>query len=160
MKYFTYIICGVVGAVVSIGFFFAGSPQKARLARLDELRLGHLQQIQYEIINYWQSKGHVPKSLDVLNDAMRGVVIQSDPQSGASYEYVQTGDLTFDLCAEFSRQGDSEFGYSMPMRPVRYPGKGMDAKNSIWQHPSGHHCFSRTIDKDFYPPLPKPELKK
>ncbi len=160
MKYFIGIICGVVGVVVLTGFFLVGSPQKARLVKLDEIRLGHLQQIQYEIINYWQSKGQLPASLDNLSDATRGIIIQRDPQNGAPYEYIPTGELSFDLCAEFSQEGDSEFSSPMPMRPMMYPSKGMDAQNSIWQHSGGRHCFSRTIDKDFYPPFPKPELKK
>lgn len=160
MKYFIYIICGIVAAVVVAGFLVAGSPQKARLSRLDEVRIGNLQQIQYEVINYWQSKGNLPKNLDDLVDTTRGVIIPVDPQSGEQYAYSITGDVSFELCAVFSHEGDIEYGYSMPMRPMMYPAKGIDIKNNVWQHPSGRHCFSRTIDKDFYPSLPKREIKK
>lgn len=160
MKYFIYIICGIVATAAVAGFFVAGSPQKARLSKLDQVRIGNLQQIQYEIINYWQSKGNLPKSLDDLVDATRGVTVPVDPQSGDTYTYMVTGDVTFDLCAVFAREGDSDYGYSMPTRPMMYPVKGVDMKNNLWQHPSGRHCFSRSIDKDFYPPIPKAEIKK
>lgn len=160
MNYFIYIVCGIVTASVVAGFLTVGSPQKARLARFDEVRIGHLQQIQYEVINYWQSKGILPYNLDDLVDATRGVTVPVDPQSDESYLYTVTGDVSFELCAIFAREGDSEYGYPMPMRPMMYPAKGVDVKNNIWQHLSGKQCFSRTIDKDFYPPFPKAEVKK
>ena len=34
-----------------------------------------------------------------------------------------------------------------------YPGAGI---NESWDHQEGRTCFSRTIDKDIYPPYPKP----
>ena len=34
-----------------------------------------------------------------------------------------------------------------------YPGGGM---NESWDHEAGRVCFERTIDKDLYPPYPKP----
>lgn len=160
MKYFIYFICGIVVAAVVAGFLVAGSPLKARLSRLDEVRIGNLQQIQYEIINYWQSKGNLPKNLDDLIDSTRGITVPIDPQSGEPYVYVVTGELSFELCAVFAREGDSEYGYAMPMRPMMYPAKGIDPQNNIWQHPSGKYCFTRTIDKDFYPPIPKGEIKQ
>lgn len=160
MKYFIFTICGIVLVVVIAGFFFAGSPQKARLIKLDDARLGNLQQIQYEIINYWQGKGHLPEKLVDLEDATRGVIVPTDPEKGNEYEYKITGDLSFELCTEFAQEGDSEFGITMPARPMMYPSKGIDSQNNVWHHGAGHACFSRTIDKDFYPVLPKGDVKK
>ncbi|MEK7648888.1 MAG: hypothetical protein AAB400_03140 [Patescibacteria group bacterium] len=160
MKYFIFTICGVVLAAVVAGFLYVGSPRNARLRQLDEIRLGNLQQIQYEVINYWQSKEKLPLSLDDLYDATRGVSIPSDPAHERQYEYIVTGDLTFDLCATFALQGEGTSGSSMPMRPMMYPAKGIDSRNAVWQHVAGRYCFSRTIDKDFYPPFPKTEMKR
>lgn len=45
----------VVGAIV-FSFMIMGSPAKQRQLRLDERRIGDLQNVQYQIINYWQQK--------------------------------------------------------------------------------------------------------
>ncbi|HEY0010361.1 MAG TPA: DUF5671 domain-containing protein [Candidatus Paceibacterota bacterium] len=138
---------------VVAGFFIVGSPHQMRLFRYDEQKTSDLQTIQYEIVNYWQQKEALPKSLNELVTPMTGFVVPSDPQTGTSYRYETTGDLAFKLCSTFnlpSRDLEGRGGY--PMHDTSYPGMPM---SDNWEHGTGETCFDRTIDPDFYPPYEK-----
>lgn len=154
-----YVLYGVVllgiFAVVS-GFFIVGTPQQARLYRLDDQKINDLQQIQSQVVSYWQAKQALPAKLSDLNDAISGFSAPLDPQSGASYDYATTGTMTFQLCATFNAETQPYSSYASYARtvPVSAPGYGAPP-NDVWQHSAGHFCFDRTIDPQLYPPLKK-----
>ncbi len=146
MKYFISIIIGAVALAVIGGFFIIGSPQRSRLRRFDERRVQDLQIMQSEIVNYWRMKNRLPESLDALRDDVRGFSAPKDPETSALYEYALKGPLSFELCATFNR-ASNEGATGMPKSvPVGFYG----AEN--WEHGLGKICFTRTIDKDLYPP--------
>lgn len=156
MKYFVYTVLGIVAAAIIAGFFIVGSPRKERLRRFDEQRVNDLQYLQSQIIQYWQSKEKLPEGLDVLRDDLRGVTVPRDPQTGESYGYEIRGDLTFALCADFSRLSLGR-EVEKPIPIPAYPGEsyyGIRGSKS-WEHDAGYHCFERTIDTDFFKPLRK-----
>jgi len=138
MKYFVYGVIGVVCVTIIAGFFVVGSPVSERAKQLDLRRINDLTNIQYQIINYWQAKQKLPEALLALKDDLRGGAIPTDPETGAAYEYAIKGSNQFELCAIFVRVGQ---GYAMP--------------SDEWKHDAGRTCFTRTIDKDLYPPFPK-----
>lgn len=160
----------VVFALV-MSFVVMGSPFKQRSLRLDERRVQDLQSIQYQVINFWQTKEKLPETLTEMNNPMSGYSLPVDPEfeKGMVYEYKTTGKLSFELCGTFAEpmpKGWQEYGGGrdiMPMPAVMngdvavssypYPGGGV---NESWDHQSGRTCFTRTIDKDIYPPYPKP----
>lgn len=167
---------GVVLVVVAISYSFAiiGSPMKQRLLRLDDRRVNDLQNIQQQVINFWQQKEKLPADLKELVNPLSGYSLPVDPEfeKGNMYEYLPKDKLTFELCATFSLpipKGWREYKgggmYPSPMMPIAYdeaavsslsypyPGGGT---NESWDHEAGRKCFSRTIDKDIYPPYPKP----
>ena len=92
----------------------------------------------------------------------RCLPVEPEFEKGKTYEYNVTGPLTFELCATFSApmpKGWQEYGGVAPMYrydshegSYPYPGSGV---NESWDHQAGRTCFSRTIDKDMYPPYPK-----
>ncbi len=171
----TGIIFGVVGVILvvlamSYSFFIIGSPMKQRLLRLDDRRVGDLQNIQYQVINYWQQKEKLPVDLKELSNPLTGYSLPVEPEfeKGKKYEYIVKSPLTFELCATFSLpmpKGWREYrgGGMMPVGVFSekdismssYPYYGGGA-NESWDHQEGRTCFSRTIDKDIYPPYPKP----
>lgn len=149
MRLFVSGVLIVVGASVLGGFFVAGSPQSARLRQFDDVRLANLQQIQSEIINYWQAKEKLPESLDALTDALRGFETPKDPETAVAYEYRKTGALAFELCADFktSNREDIQTRAAIPATPYEV--------SDIWIHDASRACFARTIDPDRFPPFKK-----
>ncbi len=143
MKYFVYAIIAIVLIAVVAGFFIVGSPTTERARRFDQQRVGNLEFLQSEIVNYWVSKSKLPVSLDLLKDDIRGIAIPTDPETNQPYSYKITGPVNFQLCADFNLPSLSAYaGRSMPMDPY-FVGQ-------TWSHKADRVCFDRTIDKDFY----------
>lgn len=142
---------GVLGIVtIAAGFVILGTPYHARQVRLDENRISDLQNIQYQIVSYWQTKQMLPQSLTELNDSISGFSVPADPQTNMPYEYQTTGTYGFKLCATFTANGQDRYG----SRPQAVP-YGVDAQDN-WAHDAGHVCFDRTIDPTRYPPTNQP----
>ncbi|MBX4215976.1 hypothetical protein KW797_03430, partial [Candidatus Parcubacteria bacterium] len=76
------VLASVVG-----GFFIIGSPTSQRLVRFDQEKTNDLQNIQWQVVSYWQTKQKLPGSLDALKDPISGQIIPVDKQTGAAYEY-------------------------------------------------------------------------
>ena len=158
--------------ILAIWFSFSvmGSPAKQRMLRLDDRRVGDLQNMQYQVINYWQQKEKLPTALTDLSNPITGYSLPVPPtfEKGEKYEYIVKGPLTFELCATFDlpipkgwREYSNYGGFRdiMPLATKEgsisypYPGGGT---NESWDHQAGRTCFERTIDEDIYPPFPKP----
>jgi uncharacterized membrane protein len=144
-----------VGLVVVLailgGFFIVGTPQEARMHRMDQQKVSDLQNIQWQIINYWQQKERLPGGLDELNDPLSGYTIPVDAESGEAYDYLPTGPTSFKLCATFNLAGGAQQMGRDYSYPVPVGTKGMDT----WEHTAGETCFERTIDPERYPPFTK-----
>ncbi len=149
MKYFAaFVICIVVGVLIA-GILSIGSPNTQRKVRFDEQRVSDLASLQSQIIMYWQGKKALPENIDALNDSLIGFAVPHDPETDASYSYVVTGALSFQLCADFNVESKNG-GSPMIAKPrMPYPVGMMDQN---WEHGAGKHCFDRTIDPDFFPP--------
>ncbi len=140
-----FVLVIVVGA-----FFVVGSPAENRRLALDAQRVSALNEVQWQVINFWQAKRKLPVTLEEVKDPIGGYSLPVDPETGAEYEYTVTGPLTFELCATFATASlMSDVGNKTV--PVDY--YGYPAEN--WQHEAGRTCFERTIDPDRYPPFQK-----
>ena len=143
-------------AVIIAGFFIVGTPSKQRAFRFDQERIGHLQGLQSEIINYWTLKERLPESLDKLRNEISGFAPSVDPETGAPYEYTIKEKLKFELCAAFTTDSmpDSKFnkGFSEPAPVGRYYDPYGTSIN-YWTHSAGRTCFERTIDPEIYKPV-------
>jgi len=167
---------GLICAILSIAFVLKliiwsflvmGSPASQRAWRLDDRRVTDLQSIQYQVINYWQQKEKLPIILADLANPMSGYSLPVDPEfeKGKIYEYISKDKLSFELCATFTKDipkgwQENNYGGIMPMYEGRsdiaissypYP----SGTNDSWNHKTGRTCFTRTIDKDIYPPIKK-----
>ncbi|MFA6315471.1 MAG: DUF5671 domain-containing protein [Candidatus Paceibacterota bacterium] len=152
---------GIVIVLASIigGFIIVGTPGTQRLIRLDQQRINDLQNIQWQIVSYWQNKGSLPTTLSDLTDTLSYSKIPMDPLSSDPYEYAKSADKSFSICATFGRANEDTKGRG----PTDYNGMGMSVPYStydsmmpggeidVWNHPAGKHCYSRTIDEDRYP---------
>ena len=133
------ILVGVIGA-----FFIVGSPATVRLMEFDQQKISDLQNIQYQIVNYWQRKEMLPNSLSDLNESISGYKVPVDPQTKSSYEYIvkDTVNLSFELCATFNKPSLKNAFITLD-------------NNQNWVHPAGRFCFERIIDKQLYPLINK-----
>ena len=54
----------LVTVLIVFGYFIAGSPQAERQRRFDERRVSDLQQIQFQVVEFWRAKEKLPDSLE------------------------------------------------------------------------------------------------
>lgn len=131
----------ILGSIVW-GFSVLGSPRTQRLLKYDDQKISDLQNMQWQVINYWQMYGTIPQSL---------TSVPIDPQTQKPYEYRGTGMMSFEICAEFNRENMmGQNGYPR-MMGASYPIKVGITQNDNWNHSFGHQCFSRNIDPIAYP---------
>jgi len=145
-KYYAYMSWLVIVISVILGVIAIGSPVNQRNIRFDQQRISDLQNIQYQIINFWQQKGILPKVASDLNNDLAGFVLPLDPETKTAYVYNKKSDMSFELCATFKTVDSAKDMNGRVSNPV-YDG----FTNEVWQHDMGDVCFSRTIDKDLYP---------
>ncbi len=120
----------VIGAVIG-GVALVGTPGTARLQRLDRRRLEDLQTIFREVQSLCRDpdikhelKRALPDSLDELAALARSERISlTDPETRQRYAYTVKDGTTYELCATFSLERDSDV-------------------EVFWNHPSGRHCFT------------------
>lgn len=113
------------------GVALVGSPGTARLQRFDQQRLEDLQTIFREVQSLCRDpdikdelKRALPGTLDELAVLARSERINlTDPETGQRYAYTVNDGTTYELCATFSMQRDSDV-------------------DVFWNHPPGRHCFT------------------
>ncbi len=142
-------------AAVITGFIVVGSPTKQRNIRFDNQRVGDLQNIQWQVVGYYQQKNKLPGNLDALIDPISGTTIPNDPETELPYKYTVTNNTSFKICATFALpvqniDGRGAYyggGYDVAMS---YPSFGVDEN---WKHEAGEVCFDRKIDPEKYPQI-------
>src|SRR3989344_5508902 len=157
-KMVNYAVGFLVLATIIAGFFIIGTPKEMREQKQDAIRVQNLQNIQWQIVNYWQQKEELPASLSDVNDPISNNIVPVDPQTKEPYEYEATGTLSFVLCSTFAGKGNSveNVSFDKPMAPARVVAdKGFPITPDNWQHDAGRVCFDRTIDPERYPPYSK-----
>jgi hypothetical protein len=142
----------VIGSIVA-GFSIIGSPKTQRLLNYDQQKVSDLQNIQSQVIQYWQQKGSMPENLDDLRDPLSYFVIPTDSQRSEEYIYNKIGTLSFEICAEFNLASQSSTAMPRISNAMKF---GMENEN--WMHGAGQFCFERTVDPQRYPVYPKPVI--
>lgn len=144
-------------ALISVvsGFFIIGTPGEVRALRFDAQKVSDLQNIQYQIVYYWQTKETLPSQLSELADPLSGSIVPVDPETGAEYRYERTSDASFKLCATFGKPTPDTAGMGQyPGRDIAVTSWGPQMDEN-WIHGEGEHCYERTIDPERYPPFEK-----
>ncbi len=144
-------------ATILAGFFIIGTPSHIRDLKFDSEKTTSLQNIQYKVVNYYQQKHALPKSLTDLDDPLSGERTPVDSQTGKPFGYEVTGALSFKLCAEFNTDFEDTKGRG-PYRDTSYAPvpSAIFGMSDVWMHGAGTVCFDRTIDPDKYPTIGKP----
>lgn len=146
-KILTSVVSTVVVLSIILGFFIVGTPGDQRDRRFDEQRVGNLQMLQSQIVDYWVRKSYLPVSLKNLEDNISGFMVPTDPGSKTNYEYRIISPLSFELCAEFSRP-TKETG--LAGRGIKESGPYYNSFSQNWDHTAGKFCWTRTIDPEIY----------
>jgi hypothetical protein len=133
-------------------FLTIGTPMQARLARIDAQKVSDLQNIQSQIVYYYQQKQKLPAALGDLNDSISNYSVPLDPQSGKAYGYEGGAATSFKLCADFNRDSGGRMQLD---NPTMYGNPG-GSPGDNWQHGNSKTCFLRTIDTQLYPPTNVP----
>jgi hypothetical protein len=141
-KLWSMIVSIVVLLSVIGGFILIGSPSTQRARNYDNRRVQDLQSIQWQVVNYYQTKGKTPLNLSELEDPLSGFSVPTDPETSASYTYTKISDVKFGLCADFGLENTKDQSMAKEM----YFGA-----DENWKHRAGNQCFDRTIDPDRYP---------
>lgn len=153
-KHVAWVLSAVVLVVVVGGFFAIGSPANQQKIARDNERVSALQDIQWQIVSFYQSKGRLPAALSDLTDPISGYIVPIDPSTGDSYVYAPGTNLSFKLCGVFETVSSSQDEMSQAKRAMgAYPA---DMYLTNWSHEVGEKCFDRTIDPERYPINPKP----
>ncbi len=134
----------VVGSII-LGFTVIGLPRTQRLIKYDSQKVSDLQNIQSQVLSYWQMKKSLPASISDLNDDLSYFVAPTDPDTGMQYEYSVVSPTTFKLCATFNLDSKAQNSNSIAVQ--QYDMMGMNEK---WNHQAGKQCFERTIDPERY----------
>ncbi len=121
----------VVVVAVVWGAALVGSPGTTRIQRFDQQRLEDLQTIFREIQSLCQDpdikdelKRALPETLDDLAALARAERVNAtDPETWQRYVYMVKDSTTYELCATFSLERDSDV-------------------EVFWNHPPGKHCFT------------------
>jgi hypothetical protein len=130
-----FIVASVVVALtVAWGFMIVGSPATRRTERFDEQRLNDLRTIAREIHSIVidadkprSLKGPLPKTLEELVAKARNEKVKlTDPETGEPYTYVVKDETTFEVCATFTQERNSDYSV-------------------FWNHPVGRHCFTINV---------------
>lgn len=136
------VLVAVIGGVITIG-----SPSVQRDLISDQNKVNDLNSIQYQIIEYYQDKGALPKTLSEVVDPIRGNVLPKNLDTGENYTYEVKTPLSFKLCADFKTISKTT-NPSVPKESVPYYPM---QENEHWAHQVGTTCFDRTIDPERFP---------
>jgi hypothetical protein len=124
------LVIGVI-AVIGVGFWFAGSPMKARLLAQDAQRVQDLAAICRSVEQYYSSKGHLPESLTVCDNNPGTFVRQkTDRVTGQPYQYLPIDVTHFQVGADFA----------MPSEPGRSEYASQEDQG-FWKHGAGLNTF-------------------
>lgn len=152
-KIISIILSLVILVFILVGFSVLGSPKTQKLIRYDNQKIEDLQNIQWQVISYWQTNGFLPTSLSDIINTQSYTKIPTDPQTQTTYEYNKTDTMNFELCAEFNKENlEVNIKYGSSAMPI----SGIDSKNDYlqnnnWNHGTGHVCFPRIINPEIYP---------
>lgn len=147
----------VIVAALAGGFFIIGSPAQQRARRFDQRRIGDLQLIQSQLLNYWIQKEKLPENLDELSkDQLSGFVLPQDPETSQNYSYNKLTAFSFKLCGNFKTDHPGAevaptFGNQSPqgILELRLNDKQFRGRDA-WAYRKRETCFERTIDPELY----------
>ncbi len=141
----------VISAIVCT-FFVFGSPQNTRKLQFDEQRVTILDNMNRDVLDYWQTHGFIPKNINDLITANQyysqtNRYLDPDITSNNKIEYIYLVDTSYKICATFSTDNTSS--------NITPNYNSMISDSGFINHKSGYTCFDKKIDPVQFPPNSK-----
>ncbi|WP_243309913.1 hypothetical protein [Fundidesulfovibrio agrisoli] len=130
------LFLAVMGVAVLLalaaGLSAIGTPEEARMLRLDRQRVDHLRSISNAMENYQRSHESLPASLEQIQQpsGFSGLHL-NDPETKQPYEYKPLGQDDYELCAQFQTVLNARTDES--------------GGNPLWYHGTGRQCFKLKV---------------
>lgn len=122
--------------VLVLGFYYSDTPAETREQRIDAEQINDLRSMQWRIEEYYRVEGTLPDDVAFLYS---GIPMPEAPDGREAYVYSVTGDRSFELCATFVHESQTE---SYAYKPVTEDGI-LNPYN--WDHGVGRTCFERFL---------------
>jgi len=129
------VVLTIVGVLLAVaaGLSVVGSPENARLEKLDRKRLGDLRRIVFEVNAHWVRYQSLPEELESLKAELSTEVDLRDPETGIAYGYRVLGSELFEVCATFATKCPNGHRTCTDWRGSQDP--------RIESHGAGEECF-------------------
>jgi|AntRauTorckE6833_2_1112554.scaffolds.fasta_scaffold01860_3 hypothetical protein len=133
----------VVIAIVIFGFMNIGSPSEVREAKLDQIQVNDLREIQWRVQEHIMTNdGTLPATIEDVYDE---IAVPTAPEDRPAYSYEVT-EQGFNLCATFSSESRTNdiYSHARPISPsdeIRHVITNPDN----WEHGVGEICFERVV---------------
>jgi hypothetical protein len=122
----TVIILSFIGS-----FFIIESPSLARAKAYDRTRIQQLQNLRYNIENYYYQNKKLPINLEELTSENAYLQLK-DPQTDKPYQYNVIDQNNYELCADFETSN-------------KEPDYSQDFYAAEFAHEAGYYCFKLKV---------------
>jgi hypothetical protein len=132
---YTWSSLVLVVIVFIVAFMVVESPQETRKRHVDEEVIGHFNQIDNSLNNYYRENGEIPADLYILQAEYQHIDddILKNPSTKEEYEYKVISEKEYELCTTFQLSNKEE-----QQDKYRYI-------NKDWIHDAGYQCLSQKI---------------
>jgi len=144
-KVWTLVALVFVVALVVWGFAVIGSPRTQQLIKYDQQKISDLQGLNYQLQNYYQMHGNIPSAIFDL-DCAQSPSNCMDKQTNKSYEYIKTGDVSYEFCAVFNKSSADE--------KIPYTTYYAETGPNFSQYDAGRSCFEYKMTVSQNKPVP------
>ena len=99
---------------IGYGITHIPSPFEKKAREYDRQRLNDLDNIRQNIEYYYQDNNKLPVALSEVNDKYnpQNILPKEDPETKDPYQYIATGQTTYQLCAYFATDSVAEKKYN------------------------------------------------
>lgn len=139
----------LTGIALVYGFSLIPSPAVLQLRKFDQTRVLDLDKIKTAIQDYYYKNYKLPASLNDLSGTFTNSYAyystgtkysKQDPQTQAIYEYIQTSQNSYQLCAVFGTNSEDED--AIQDQPYDYQYNNLKIQ---YKHTKGRTCFTQNI---------------
>lgn len=138
IKIYSFASLVIILAVFVLALMTVDSPQEIRKKKMDDRVINSYYQIDNSLNDYYNSKGNLPESLEILQDNVSYLTDENlvNPITGEKYEYKIVADDKYELCTTFQSSNKENSSADTMYQP---------AFDKQWLHDAGYQCLSQKV---------------